>query len=241
MAPWEPPWGLEMTTHPSSSAWWAGIRAPPASPCSSRSDNTHHGCGARREGGNYTHARACGLSVRTWGHTHIPPPPQFPPPRAPRSSQRRCCIPATPEGPERPLRSGSCRGGPAGAPPLLLLALPSPGPAGENTELPPFSTAGGHYSILEDMVPPALSATVIIIVTTVISLIMDLEFCHYYQVFSLGETERTQDLGNCLNLSSFEIVKTNWTHFWNSKGKPLLSIHRNLNDTLHLASYQRSK
>ncbi|XP_032535155.1 uncharacterized protein LOC116782512 [Chiroxiphia lanceolata] len=159
-----------------------------------------------RQGGN----TFSGSSTKSTQPSRLPEGPR----RAPRSSRRRCCI----EGPGRPLRSGSCRGGPAGAP-LLLLALPSPRPAGENTELPPSSTAGDHYFILEDIVPPALSSTVIIIVTTVISLIMDLEFSHCYQVFSLGETERTQDLGNCLNLSSFEIVKTNWTHFWNSKAK----------------------
>lgn len=40
---------------------------------------------------------------------------------------------------------------------------------GENTELPPFSTAGGDHSVLEDTVSPALSATVIIIVTIIMS------------------------------------------------------------------------
>lgn len=42
------------------------------------------------------------------------------------------------------------------------------------------------------------------------------EFCHCYHVFSLGEREkepRTGYLGNYLNLSSFETIKTNWTHF----------------------------
>lgn len=36
-----------------------------------------------------------------------------------------------------------------------------------------------------------------------------------------------KDLGNDLNFLSFEIVKTNWIHFWHSKAKTLLSIHRN--------------
>lgn len=52
------------------------------------------------------------------------------------------------------------------------------------------------------------------------------EFCHCYHISHLV-SERAKDLGNCLNLLSFEIVKTNWTHFWRSKGKNLLSIQRN--------------
>lgn len=41
------------------------------------------------------------------------------------------------------------------------------------------------------------------------------------------ERERAKDLGTCLNFLSFEIVQTNWTLFWHSKGKILLSIYRN--------------
>ncbi|KAL8191179.1 UNVERIFIED_CONTAM: hypothetical protein K2H54_069131 [Gekko kuhli] len=39
----------------------------------------------------------------------------------------------------------------------------------ENTELPTFSATGSLHSVLEDSVSPAFSATIIIIVTVIIS------------------------------------------------------------------------
>ncbi|XP_077782902.1 uncharacterized protein LOC114595446 [Podarcis muralis] len=53
--------------------------------------------------------------------------------------------------------------------PWLLLLFPSSAVHGENTELPTFSATAGLHSVLEDTVSPAFSATVIIIVTVIIS------------------------------------------------------------------------
>ncbi|KAH1185881.1 hypothetical protein KIL84_018630, partial [Mauremys mutica] len=52
---------------------------------------------------------------------------------------------------------------------LLLLLLSASGVTDEQTELPPFSATGGLHSVLEDTVSPAFSATVIIIVTVILS------------------------------------------------------------------------
>ncbi|KAF7250892.1 Adhesion G protein-coupled receptor E1 [Varanus komodoensis] len=52
---------------------------------------------------------------------------------------------------------------------LLLLLLLSGAVRGENTELPTFSATGGLHSTLEDTVSPAFSATIIIIITVIIS------------------------------------------------------------------------
>nr|XP_016848182.1 PREDICTED: uncharacterized protein LOC103278447 [Anolis carolinensis] len=52
---------------------------------------------------------------------------------------------------------------------FFLLLLPSWEVRGEKTELPTFSATAGLQSVLEDNVSPAFSATIIIIVTVIIS------------------------------------------------------------------------
>lgn len=77
---------------------------------------------------------------------------------------------------------------------VFLLSL------GENTELPTFSATGGFHSALEGTVSPAFSATVIIIVTVIISGSAYLCFlkyictgcCKSFQVVPLRRPERSK-------------------------------------------------